>query len=158
MTGAAAAKGALAKRNFEEGCNCAQAVLLAFAPECGLDRDTALRLASSFGGGFCRLRELCGAVSAAGMVLGMLHGYTDLTDKDAKQRHYRWGQLFGQRFREAHGHLRCGDLLAGIQDRDGLTPSQRTPEYYASRPCGQLVYDAAAILCDLLGELEEETV
>jgi len=157
MTEAAAAKGALAKGYFEEGCNCAQAVLLAYAPECGLDRDTALRLASSFGGGFSRLRELCGAVSAAGMVLGMLHGYTDLIDRSVKQRHYQRGQLFAQRFRESHQHLRCGDLLEGVTDRDGLTPSDRTPAYYAARPCGQLVYDAAAILCDLLGELEEGT-
>ena len=44
-------KGELALENFESGCNCCQAVLLAFAPECGLDRETALRLASSFGGG-----------------------------------------------------------------------------------------------------------
>ena len=44
-------KGELALKNFESGCNCSQAVLLAFAPECGLDRETALRLASSFGGG-----------------------------------------------------------------------------------------------------------
>ena len=43
-------KGELALKNFESGCNCSQAVLLAFAPECGLDRETALRLASSFGG------------------------------------------------------------------------------------------------------------
>jgi len=158
MTEAAAAKGALAKRNFEEGCNCSQAVLLAFAPECGLDRDTALRLAAPFGGGLGRLRELCGAVSGAGMALGLLHGYTDLSDKAAKQRHYRQVQRLGQRFREAHGHLRCGDLLEGVKDRDGLTPSDRTPEYYASRPCGQLVYDAAAMLCELLGEIEQGTV
>ena len=39
-------KGQLAQEYFESGCNCSQAVLLAFAPDCGLERDTALALAS----------------------------------------------------------------------------------------------------------------
>lgn len=156
MTPAAEAKGRLARDYFEEGCNCSQAVLLAFAPECGLDRETALRLASSFGGGFGRLRELCGAVSAAGMVLGMLRGYAQVGDKEVKQRHYQRVQLFAQRFREVHSHLRCGDLLAGLPDAHGLVASPRTPEYYAVRPCPQLVQDAAALLADLLEELPEE--
>ena len=69
-------KGRLAQEYFESGCNCSQAVLLAFAPDCGLERDTALALASSFGGGFGRMRELCGALSGAGMALGLLRGYT----------------------------------------------------------------------------------
>lgn len=155
MTEAAAAKGKQARQYFEEGCNCSQSVLLAFAPECGLTREQALKLASSFGGGFGRMRELCGAVSSAGIVLGMLHGYTELTGKAAKQRHYRRVQIFCERFRELHGHLRCGDLLAGLEGVSGLEPAERTPEYYAARPCGQLCHDAAAILADLLEELEQ---
>lgn len=42
---------ALARANFLGGYNCAQAVLLAFAEDAGLEKNTALRLASSFGGG-----------------------------------------------------------------------------------------------------------
>ena len=49
---------------FKQGYNCAQSVLLAFAPDLNMDNDTALKLASSFGGGMGRLREVCGAVSA----------------------------------------------------------------------------------------------
>ena len=50
----------LAKQNFLNGCNCAQAVLLAFSDETGLDRATALRLASGLGGGMARMREAGG--------------------------------------------------------------------------------------------------
>ena len=53
----------LAEQNFENGYNCAQAVLLAFSDLTGLEERTALSLASSFGGGMGRLREVCGAVS-----------------------------------------------------------------------------------------------
>ena len=145
-------KGELALKNFESGCNCSQAVLLAFAPECGLDRETALRLASSFGGGFGRMRELCGAVSGGGMVLGMLCGYTDTTDDEEKQRHYRRIQALCRRFQEAQGHLRCGELLDKLAGEPGPVPGALTPEYYAARPCSRLVKCAADLVEQLLAE------
>lgn len=152
MTAPAAAKAEQARDNFFEGCNCCQAVLLAFAPECGLERDTALRLGSSFGRGFGRMRELCGAVSAAGMVLGMLRGYTELSDKSFKQQHYQRIQEFCRRFCEVRGCLRCGDLLEGLPDAKGLDPADRTAAYYAERPCAGICYDAAGILAGMLAE------
>ena len=48
--------GQRAKAYFLEGYNCAQSVLLAFTDELGLDRDTALLLTASFGGGMGRLQ------------------------------------------------------------------------------------------------------
>lgn len=143
-------KGELALENFESGCNCCQAVLLAFVPECGLDRETALKLASSFGGGFGRMRELCGAVSGAGMVLGLMAGYTDLTGDGEKQEHYRRIQELCGRFQEAQGHLRCGELLDKLQGEPGPVPGARTPEYYKARPCGRLVEYAANLAGELL--------
>ncbi|MEG1158618.1 MAG: C-GCAxxG-C-C family protein, partial [Christensenellaceae bacterium] len=64
-----------AKENFEKGYNCTQAVVLAYAKEMGLDDETVLKIASSFGGGMGKLREVCGAVSGMFMVAGMLKGY-----------------------------------------------------------------------------------
>ena len=49
---------------FEQGYNCAQSVFAAFCDETGMEKDVALRLSSSFGGGMGRLREVCGAVTA----------------------------------------------------------------------------------------------
>ena len=57
--------GETAEQLFRDGYNCAQAVLMAFADVTGLEPDTAARLASSFGGGLGRMREVCGAVSGA---------------------------------------------------------------------------------------------
>ena len=45
-----------AKELFEQGYNCAQAVLLAFEDVTGLDTETAAKLSSSFGGGMGRMR------------------------------------------------------------------------------------------------------
>ena len=63
-----------ARALFEQGYNCAQAVFLAFCDETGFDEKTAARIASSFGGGMGRLREVCGAVSGMFLVLGTLYG------------------------------------------------------------------------------------
>ena len=75
--------GELAEQYFLEGYNCSQAVLLAFSDRTGLDKETAARLASSFGGGLARMREVCGAVSGAAMVLGLVRGYADPKDAEA---------------------------------------------------------------------------
>ena len=67
--------GEYAEKLFRDGYNCSQAVLLAFSDVTGLDDETAAKLALSFGGGFGRMREICGAVSGAGMV-GSENGLT----------------------------------------------------------------------------------
>lgn len=66
---------------FRQGYNCAQAVVGAFCDEIGMTQSAALRLASAFGGGMGRMREVCGAVSGMYMVLGILYGYDDATEQ-----------------------------------------------------------------------------
>ena len=98
------------------------------------------------------MRELCGALSGAGMALGLLRGYTALEDKPAKQQHYDLIQRLCQRFQEEQGHLRCADLLEKLQGEPGPEPADRTPEYYKARPCGRLVACAARLTQELLEE------
>jgi len=142
--------GQIAEQLFREGCNCSQAVLLAFSDVTGLERDTAARLASSFGGGLGRMREVCGAVSGAAMVLGLVKGYADPTDADAKKAHYHLVQEFARRFREQNGSIICRELLSGTAVRQGRDPEERTNAYYQKRPCPALVRQAAEILDEML--------
>ncbi len=143
--------GEIAKQYFCDGYNCAQAVLLAFAGEVGLTEDEAARLASSFGGGLGRMREVCGAVSGAAMVLGLLKGYADPKDNEAKKEHYKLIRDFAGRFRERNGSIICRVLLSGVQTKQGGEPEARTAEYYKKRPCSELVRQAADILDEMLG-------
>ena len=76
-----------ARELFLEGCNCAQAVFLAFAED-KLDRETALKIASGFGGGMAGMRDVCGAVSGMFMAYGLLCGPADPTDRAAKTNNY----------------------------------------------------------------------
>ena len=146
--------GQIAEQLFREGCNCSQAVLLAFSDVTGLERDTAARLASSFGGGLGRMREVCGAVSGAAMVLGLVKGYADPTDADAKKAHYHLVQEYARRFRELNGSIICRELLSGVRTKPGNEPEARTPEYYAARPCLRHVGEAAALVEELYGSVQ----
>ena len=73
---------------FLSGCSCSQAVFAAFADDFGMDQDTALRLASSFGGGMGGMRETCGAVSGMLMVAGLKWGYSEVGNLEKKTAHY----------------------------------------------------------------------
>lgn len=144
-----------ASQLFREGCNCAQAVFLAYMDMTGMDRDTAMKVSASFGGGIGRLREVCGGVSGAVMALGAICAPTDPTDQAAKAEHYRRVQLLASRFKERNSTIICRELL-GAKAGSGHVPENRTEEYYKLRPCERMVYDAAEILEELLKELGYE--
>ena len=119
--------GIIAENYFREGYNCAQSVLMAFSDVTGLEDETAARLASSFGGGFGRMREICGAVSGAGMVLGIVKGYADPTNHEAKKAHYALVQEFARRFREKNGSIICRELLKGVESVNSGVPERACP-------------------------------
>lgn len=124
-------KGEIAKNNFQNGCNCAQAVLLAFCEDYGMERETALTIAAGFGSGMAGLRETCGTVTGANMVIGLAKGKNRM---DAN----RTFREFAERFREKNGSLVCKELLAArIKTR--LT-------------CADLCYDAGNLLEEILAK------
>ena len=133
---------------FMEGYNCAQAVLLAFSDVTGLEDVYAARMISSFGGGMGRLREVCGAVSGMLAVAGILYGYEDPQDDQAKKEHYGLVQQLAEAFRQEAGSIICREILKNPPSDPA--PSPRTAEYYAQRPCARLVYLAASVLDDYM--------
>ena len=89
---------------FLGGCNCAQAVFLAFSDVTGIDRNLAARLSSPFGGGMGRMREVCGAVSGMLMVLGTFYGYDETAEDDTQKKQlYKDVQALAGKFREECG-------------------------------------------------------
>lgn len=133
-----------AEKLFLEGYNCAQSVLLAFEDVTGLPRETAAKLSSSFGGGMGRMREVCGALTGAFMVLGLLYGYACPEAGEEKAAHYARIQELSASFRAMHGTILCRELLE--RPDTAPVPSARTPEYYRDRPCARLVGDAAELV------------
>ena len=73
-------RGELARQNFLEGYNCAQSVVRSFSDvleEHGVGPRIAVAMASPFGGGMGRLREVCGTCSGMLFVLGLIEGYDE---------------------------------------------------------------------------------
>ena len=133
---------------FLSGCSCSQAVFAAFADDFGMDQDTALRLASSFGGGMGGMRETCGAVSGMLMVAGLKWGYSEVGNLDIKTAHYARVRKLIDSFKAEHTTIVCRELLAhlGTLKKD---PSARTAEYYKVRPCVMFVETAARLLDEM---------
>lgn len=135
-----------AEELFVGGYNCAQAVLGAFCDVTGLDRELALRMSSSFGGGMGRMREVCGTCSAMFMVAGILYGTgSELDDKD-KGEHYKRIQELADMFKAEHETIICRELLKGLAVTKTPEPEKRTEQYYKVRPCVRFVRTAAEIL------------
>lgn len=135
-----------ATQNFLKGYNCAQSVVLAFEDLLPVEKEQLSKLASSFGGGMGRLREVCGSVSGMFMAAGLLYGYSGPETGKAKADHYARIQELAARFEEKHGSIICRELLGLDIRRDVPVPEARTKEYYRKRPCAEIVGDAAEIL------------
>ena len=133
---------------FLGGYNCAQAVAVAFCDLTGLEEKQAAKMASAFGGGMGRLREVCGAVSGMLLVLGILDGYDDPTDDAAKKALYSRVQALAREFREENGSIICRELLDNPPADPNPTP--RTADFYTQRPCARMVLTAARILDEYL--------
>ena len=121
-------------------------MVLAFADEMGIPKETAARIASSFGGGLGRLREVCGCVSGMAIVAGELLGYSGPETGKPKADHYALIQELAEEFRKENGSIICRDLLSGITSDTAPVPEARTDDYYKKRPCKDLAVCAAEIL------------
>lgn len=136
-----------AKELFLEGYGCAQSVLLAFQEEININKDTAVLIASSFGGGMGRLREVCGCVSGMFMAAGLKKGPLNPKDLKAKEEHYRLIQSLAEDFKKETGSIICRELLGlPANSKSAPAPQPRTQEYYKKRPCPDMVALAAGIL------------
>lgn len=124
-----------AEELFRQGYNCSQSVFAAFLDLVGMTTEEAAKMASPFGAGFGKLREVCGAVSGMTLLAGFLRGYSDPEDYERKKELYALIQKMCAEFKDAEGSIICRELLGLKEGEDLAEPSVRTEEYYKSRPC-----------------------
>ena len=105
---------------FENGFNCAEAVLTAVLAGQGIeDSAEATRLGTAFGAGVGRSKEeLCGALSGGLIALGYLQGRCRGSE--------RWDGLASlaagvrDRFKALHGCTSCSDLLTRFGPQEDM--------------------------------------
>ena len=104
----------------KQGCNCCQAVVMAYADRLPIDGQNAMDVAAPFGRGLAGTREVCGCVSGMAMVCGLTGHTADV-------------RPLIEKFRTEEGDIVCGRLLA-----------------QGKKPCGEMVADAAGLLVDVI--------
>ena len=135
--------------SFRGNFNCAQSILSSYAAQYGLDKNTALRLATGFGGGMGRMQNTCGAVSGAFMVIGLKYGMGINDDKEAREKTYQLIREFSNRFQRIHGTIICKELLGcDINTLEGKDYYDRND--FFEKKCFQYVKDSAKILEEIL--------
>ena len=136
---------ARAKELFHQGFNCSQSVFAACADIYGVDEQTALRIAASFGGGIGRMRQTCGAACGMFILAGLENGSATPGDAEGKKQNYTLVQDLAAKFKQENGSLICAELLGIAPKPQNPTPEARTEEYYQKRPCAEMVASAVRI-------------
>jgi len=113
---------AKSRQLHEQGYNCCQSVVLAYADLLPIDPQAAVQMASTFGRGMSGMQQTCGCVSGMGMVCG-------LCNQSAQFRG------LAKQFHEENGELNCPALLR-LQGRE--------------HSCNDLVACAARLLGEAL--------
>ena len=135
---------------FKEGYNCSQSVVAAFADLYGFSEEQALRMSASFGGGIGRMRQTCGAACGMFLLAGLEKGAVKGDDREGKAANYALVQELAAEFKKRNGSLICAELLGLKRPEGSSQPEARTEQYYAKRPCVQMVEEAARIWSEYL--------
>lgn len=141
----------MAMEYHERKLSCGQSVLLAFSDMTGLSEEQSIGLATGFGNGM-RCGSLCGVISAAVVVLGMLYPATPENGAEGKRRSTRLVQEYQRRFTEQFHNLNCRDLMAD-KELEGTAIAQ---ELGVTQHCRLLVTSGVELLCDMLDHLDEQ--
>jgi len=107
---------------FRGGLHCSQAVLAVFSEDFGLPEETALRIASPFGGGIGGYGRTCGALTGALMVIGLKYGSSDPADLESKKLSHEKTRQLIEMFEKIHGSSLCNTLVGF--DRSNLAGAE----------------------------------
>ena len=102
-------------------------------------------MSAAFGGGIGRMRMTCGAACGLFMLAGLEKGATEGANSQAKADTYTTVQELAAEFKRRNGSLICAELLGLKKPEGSPIPEERTPAYYAKRPCIDMVEEACKI-------------
>lgn len=106
----------LALQYMDNGCNCAQSVVCAYAEELDLPVELLKRMAACFGGGMGKMEGNCGALCGAEMVLGLKNFQGKRMNKDAGALYQRFEELCGSTVCKEIKGVGTGKVLCSCKD------------------------------------------
>ncbi len=138
-----------AYRMFEQGFDCAPTVVSHFAADLDLEEETALKIASGFGGGISGMGSVCGCVTGALMALGLKTGWCEPGDAVGRKEMGAKAAEFFRRFKERCGSIYCRELL-GLDVSIPEQAAQVMEEGRIQARCPHFVTAACEILDEML--------
>ena len=124
-----------ASKFFLNGHRCSEAILKSYGPSVGLPESLAMKIGCALGGGLGSTRNLCGAVSSAIIVLGLIFGRESESDQLSKDKTNQIISQFVEKFLSTFQSLNCNDLLNLDEDI-----------------CPRLVQEATKILDEIIAK------
>jgi C_GCAxxG_C_C family probable redox protein len=104
-----------------------------------------MKFASGFGGGMGGMKEVCGVLSGAFMVLGAAKGFTDTSTKEEKDAFMGTIKAFADEFRSQYGSMMCRDLVETSKEESFLGEKAQD-DFFVSKPCAVYVEQASEML------------
>ena len=135
---------------YFETYNCAQATLLAYAVDYGLEKNKALQVAVGLGGGMGRKQEVCGAVSGAVVVLGLASDFREEDGRPKINACYETVHRFIDDFTREKGAVKCRDLI-----NCDLT-SEEGQKYFKEHNVKESCRGYVRLCCELLDKYLKE--
>ena len=155
----------LAQKVGEDACNyeitmrgCCQSVLAALQDNIKIGNNDVYKSASAMAAGVAGNGEICGALLAGVMSIGILYGRDNheftRTSKVYQLSRARAGSLT-DKFREEFGGIRCNDVLTKLH---GRSFNLRNPEDYKQLSIPEIHDKCAYVTCKKAGEMIIETL
>ncbi|HEX2939304.1 MAG TPA: C-GCAxxG-C-C family protein [Ruminiclostridium sp.] len=111
---------------FDNGCNCAQAVVMSYADELHVSKDVIERMAVAFGGGMSKAGKTCGCLTGALMVIGLKYGEDSAKVVKKRIDAYNGGKQFMKIFGETFGATDCRELIKlDLNKSDDMVQAQK---------------------------------
>lgn len=126
-----------AKELHDQGMNCAQAVVMAYADLLDMKPEVALATAAPFGRGLAKMNEVCGCVTGMALLSQIIASVKDRADM---MMNHSLVKSMADEFRHENGDIVCRRLL-GLED-SGIK----------KKPCNEYVGCAARIFGQKLKE------
>ena len=129
--------------------NCAQSVLAQFAPQLGMDRNTAMKVACGLGSGMGKSGNICGAVSGGMLVLGLKYGMVDPDATEDKERTYEAVRRLLEKIEALHGSVNCTELM-GVDIGTPEGQQEANEKDLSEKVCSKVVGDVVKVLENIL--------
>jgi C_GCAxxG_C_C family probable redox protein len=126
-------------------------VIKTYAREAGLPENDSVKMVSTLGGGIGRSGQVCGAVSAAALIIGMKFGPEVNAGPASNEQAYLKVRELVDRFTKIHGSVQCREILGyDIGVHDDLMRAREAGVF--TEKCPGFVASAAEILEEILSK------